>query len=188
MFLFFQLLVGCAKKDLNEIQTEASYVQKSYAASDLAAELSIVQFTNILKNIYPTLKITYPKDVSIVTLLPSDIKPDARFSKFNNWFSIKITRSANSDQWGSSMVEIYNQESYEATKDLALSHCKNIWGHIDNRVPPVIDELADLVKDQEKNGSDAMIQLIRYGYSFELDARRYKDGYPVVCMVATNTK
>jgi hypothetical protein len=53
------------------------------------------------------------------------------------------------------------------------------------RVPAVIDELAKRIDQYEKNGSSAMTQHIRYGYFFDLDARHYDEGYPVVCKFHT---
>lgn len=182
--LSLTLLVGCSKKDSNVTQPENPYIQKNYAASDPAVKLDMVQFTSILKNIYPALNITYPKNVSFVRLLPSDVNPDANFIQYNNWFSVKLIKNDKNDLWSGMLTEVYSEESYEASKALAFNNCKKIWGHIDNRVPTVIDELQDRINSNETYGKKDMVQHVRYGYLFILDVSHYDSGYPVSCTIA----
>ncbi|ADX03006.1 hypothetical protein [Acinetobacter baumannii] len=179
------LLVGCSKQ--NQIQpAEPPYVKQSYSESDPAAKLSVVQFAGVVKSIYPEYQITYSKDVGEVKFLPSDVKPDAEFVRANNWYSIKVIRDSKTENWETLIVEVLNQNSYAESKAVAFHDCQKIFGNIDNRILTVIDELENRVEQNEKTGSSAFSSANRYGYTVNLDASHYNEGYPVSCIVNSN--
>lgn len=98
--------------------------------------------------------------------------------------SIKVTAPKNStNSWGTFNAEVYDTDSYEESKFMAFQACKEVWKNIDDRVPPVIDELSERIDEYEKDGSKPMTQHTRFGYTFILDARHYKDGYPIACQI-----
>lgn len=176
------LLAGCSAQ--NQPQPETPYLKQNYSESDPAAKLSMAQFVNVVKSIYPDYQITHSKDGGEVKFLPNDVKTDTKFEKNNNWYSIKIIHDSNSENWKGVVVEVFNKESYEQSKTVAFKDCQKIFGNIDNRVPTVLYELENNVKQNEENGTKSSPSVHRYGYTIHLDTNHYNEGYPVSCMVS----
>lgn len=193
LLLIVVLLAACSKQELpasgsGESSKIVSYVNKHYADNDPAARLNFIQLSEITINNLPATQASYNADATEVKLLPKSTASDNKFEKFNDWYSVKIIRDADSENWKSFIVEVLNKQGYEQSKKASFNVCKDVWKNIDNRVPAVIDELALKIKDYEKsNTSPATIQ-VRYGYRFNLDASHFKDGYPVVCAIAYDKK
>nr|WP_298892211.1 hypothetical protein [uncultured Acinetobacter sp.] len=165
-----------------ESQTLQPYEKKSYSESDLSAQLSFIQLAAVAGATYPDFKVKNPDAKGIIQFLATDV--GEQFQQNQNWFSIKVIPRDNQKDWRSLMVEIYYQNSYEESKKFTFDACKVIWSNIDDRVPPLIDELADRLVKYENENSAAQTIHTRYGYTIGLDASRWQDGYPVVCFVA----
>lgn len=171
------LLAGCSTQ--KQPQSEPPYVKQNYSESDPAAKLSISQFANVVKSIYPAYQISHSNDGGEVKFLPNDVKADTKFVPNNNWYSIKIIKEPNTENWKGLVVEVLNKESFEQSKAVAAKDCQKIFGNIDNRVPAVLYDL----ENQLNQGSKTSISSHQYGYTFQIDASHYKEGYPVTCMV-----
>lgn len=174
----FLFLAGCSTQ--KQPQSEPPYVKQNYSESDPAAKLSVSQFAGVVKSIYPAYQISHSKDGSEVKFLPNDVKADTKFVPNNNWYSIKIIKEPNTENWKGLIVEVFNKGSFEESKAVAAKDCQKIFGNIDNRVPAVLYDL-----DNRLNQSpNASISNRQYGYTFYLDASHYNQGYPVTCMVS----
>lgn len=171
------LLAGCSTQ--KQPQSEPPYVKQNYSESDPTAKLSVSQFANVVKSIYPAYQISHSNDGGEVKFLPNDVKADTKFVPNNNWYSIKIIKEPNTENWKGLVVEVLNKESFEHSKTVAARDCQKIFGNIDNRVPAVLYDL----ENQLNQGSISSISSHQYGYTFQLDASHYKEGYPVTCMV-----
>ncbi|EPL7761130.1 hypothetical protein PGK01_00150 [Acinetobacter baumannii] len=171
------LLAGCSTQ--KQPQSEPPYVKQNYSESDPAAKLSVSQFANVVKSIYPAYQISHSSDGGEVKFLPNDVKADTKFVPNNNWYSIKIIKEPNTENWKGLVVEVLNKESFEQSKTVAAKDCQKIFGNIDNRVPAVLYDL----ENHLNQGSKTSISSHQYGYTFQLDASHYKEGYPVTCMV-----
>ena len=175
------LLAGCSTQ--KQPQSEPPYVKQNYSESDPAAKLSVSQFANVVKSIYPAYQISHSNDGGEVRFLPNDVKADTKFVPNNNWYSIKIIKDSNTENWKGLVVEVFNKESYEQSKTVAFKDCQRILGNIDNRVPTVIYELEDRINKTETESSKNLSSVHRYGYTVYYDASHYNEGYPVSCMV-----
>ncbi|EHU1483071.1 hypothetical protein A1Z73_RS13455 [Acinetobacter baumannii] len=174
----FLLLAGCSTQ--KQPQSEPPYVKQNYSESDPAAKLSVSQFTGVVKSIYPAYQISHSNDGGEVKFLPNDVKADTKFVPNNNWYSIKIIKEPNTENWKGLIVEVFNKGSFEESKAVAAKDCQKIFGNIDNRVPTVLYDLENRL-NQSPNAS---ISNRQYGYTFHLDASHYIQGYPVTCMVS----
>lgn len=192
LFLSVILLSACNKQDAPSVEpskaTIIPYVNKNYVESDPVAQLDFVQFAQVAINSLPDARASYNPNATEVRLLPKNIPSDSKFKAFENWYSIKIIRNIDSVDWNNFLVEIRDNQGYEQSKSAAFNACKDVWKNIDNRVPPVIDELVGRIKEYENSGSSAMTQHIRYGYFFDLDASHFNDGYPVSCSISYDKK
>ncbi|EPX9507719.1 hypothetical protein ACW6FS_003962, partial [Acinetobacter baumannii] len=99
----FLLLAGCSTQ--KQPQSESPYVKQNYSESDPAAKLSVSQFTGVIKSIYPAYQISYSNDGGEVKFLPNDVKADTKFVPNNNWYSIKIIKEPNTENWKGLIVE-----------------------------------------------------------------------------------
>lgn len=183
------LLAGCTAKEAQKADVSASaeivpYVNKNYSESDSAAKIDFVQLTQIAIKNLSSMQVGYNPDATEVKFLPSDVPSDVKFVSSTDWQSVKILRNNDSEIWKSFIVEVFDRNGYEQSKTTSFKICKDIWKDIDNRVPPVIDELATRINEYEKTGKSSSTQHIRYGYLFNLDSSHFKDGYPVVCAIA----
>lgn len=174
----FLLLAGCSTQ--KQPQSEPPYVKQNYSESDPAAKLSVSQFTGVVKSIYPAYQISHSNDGGEVKFLPNDVKADTKFVPNNNWYSIKIIKEPNTENWKGLIVEVFNKGSFEESKAVAAKDCQKIFGNIDNRVPAVLYDLENRL-NQSPNAS---ISNRQYVYTFHLDASHYNQGYPVTCMVS----
>ncbi len=174
----FLLLAGCSTQ--KQPQSEPPYVKQNYSETDPAAKLSVSQFTGVVKSIYPAYQISHSNDGGEVKFLPNDVKADTKFVPNNNWYSIKIIKEPNTENWKGLIVEVFNKGSFEESKAVAAKDCQKIFGNIDNRVPAVLYDLENRL-NQSPNAS---ISNRQYGYTFHLDASHYNQGYPVTCMVS----
>lgn len=172
------LLAGCSTQ--KQPQSETPYVKQNYSESDPAAKLSVSQFANVVKSIYPAYQLSHSNDGGEVRFLPNDVKADTKFVPNNNWYSIKIIKEPNTESWKGLVVEVFNKGSFEESKTVAAKDCQKIFGNIDNRVPTVLYDL----ENQLNQGSRTSISGHQYGYTFQLDASHYNEGYPVSCMVS----
>lgn len=183
------LLVGCNAQEAQKLETSAQseivpYVNQNYSESDSAAKIDFVQLTQVAIENLSSMQVGYNPDATEVKFLSKDEPSDAKFVPSQDWQSVKILRNKDSEIWKSFIVEIFNPNGYEQSKTTSFNICKEIWANVDNRVPPVIDELAARINEYDKAGSVPLTQHIRYGYFFDLDASHYKDGYPIVCAIA----
>ena len=188
LLLSVMLLSACDKQDAPSVEpskaTLIPYVKKDYAESDPPAQINFVQIAQVAINSFPDVQATFNSNATEVKLLSKSVHSDSKFKTNEDWYSIKITRNVDSENWINFLVEIRDNKGYKQSKTAAFDACKFVWKNIDNRVPAVIDELAKRIDQYEKNGSSAMTQHIRYGYFFDLDARHYDEGYPVVCAIS----
>jgi hypothetical protein len=181
LWLGVPLLNGCGGNS-QKIVTEP-YVKKE-TSGDAPVALSFAQLLGVTEKILPnTLTMTDVADEHLVQFKAKNLSSD--FKKFNAWSSIKVIRSENDPtQWDYFLVEIHDTQSYDIAKLKAFQLCKEVWQHIDDRVPRAIDELAQLLVNYEKQAISAKTSQLRYGYVFDLDASHYHEGYPVVCGIA----
>ncbi|MCF8999279.1 hypothetical protein [Acinetobacter nectaris] len=196
------LLVGCSKQDssnqmtgfeqanaeLNVKETLSSVEQKqklagTYSNNDPAVRLSSLEMVAILKTLYPTFALESMTEKQRFQMTASDTGKVKPFQPFHDWVSIKVIYREPNQNLHHIAVEIYDQASYKESKQKTFDMCKNIWKGIDARIPEVIDELSDRIKNYEKSDSLAMTSYTRYGYLFSLDASHYRDGYPVACNI-----
>lgn len=187
------LLVGCTAQEAQKVETSAPseiipYVNKNYTESDSAAKIDFVQLTQVAIKNLSSMQVGYNSDATEVKFLSNDVPSDVKFVPSKDWQSVKILRNKDSEIWKSFIVEVFDLNGYEQSKTTSFNICKDIWKDIDNRVPPVIDELATRINEYEKAGSTPVTQHIRYGYFFDLDASHYNDGYPIVCSIAYDKK
>jgi len=184
-------LVGCSEKNAPKAEpSEAAeivpYVKKNYTESDPSAQLNFVQLAQIAINSLPAAQATYNQDATEVKFVPKGAQENSTFIPFHDWYSIKIIRKSDSENWDNFLVEVFNKQGYEQSKIAAFNACKDVWKNIDNRLPLAIDELSQNVNDYEKQNSKAATQQMRYGYWINLDASHYKEGYPIVCQIAVS--
>lgn len=183
-------VIDNSPQPMEDVQNALDFVQKqkemaiTYKASDPVVRLDMLKFSAIVRTIYPNYGVKNDIGTNgIFQFTASDNGQFVPFHRFDDWISIKLSKNKSNDNLSFMSVELYNKKSYEDSKRDAFELCKNIWSNIDHRVPAVIDELADRLVKYENSGSSAMTQHIRYGYRFDLDARHYYEGYPVVCGV-----
>ncbi|MFM6904747.1 MAG: hypothetical protein ACKOUU_01530 [Acinetobacter tjernbergiae] len=187
------LLAACNKQDEPSVEpskaTIIPYVKKHHAKSDPPAQLDFLQLVQVVISSFPNAQASYNSNATELRLLSKHIPSDSKFKTYENWYSIKITRNIDSENWSNFLVEIRDNQSYEQSKIDAFNACKNVWRNIDHRVPTVINELAGRINKYGKNSSSATAQhIIRYGYLFNLDASHFNDGYPVSCSISYNNK
>ncbi|ENW79756.1 hypothetical protein F909_02859 [Acinetobacter sp. ANC 3929] len=183
------LLAACSKQELPKTDTQdgreiKSYINKHYGENEPAAQIDFLQLTEVAINSLPHAQASYNANATEVKFLPKNTASDSKFEKFNDWYSVKIIRDADSEKWESFLVEVLDKQGYEQSKKASFNACKDVWKNIDNRVPAIIDELAAKIEGYEKSDSTAATIQVRNGYRFNLDASHFKDGYPVVCAIA----
>ncbi|MCH7305449.1 hypothetical protein MMP74_13860 [Acinetobacter sp. NIPH 1869] len=193
LLLSVVFLIACTKQDLPKPETADNtkivpYANKHYTNSDPVAHLDFIQFAQVVINTLSKAQASYNSDATEVKLLPKGTPSDSRFETFNDWYSVKILRNADSENWGSFLVEVYDSKGYEQSKDASFNACKEVWKNIDNRMPEVIDELSNKIKNYEDSGSSPETTQVRFGYWVHLNASHYKEGYPVVCQIAYDKK
>lgn len=193
------LLVGaCSKKEDQpqqsvEVQTDVQNVLASaeqikkhadtYTENDPAIHLSILETFALVKSLYPDMSNQHLAKQHLFQMTNSTNGKPTPFHQFEDWKSVKGLYGESDQKLQALTVEVYNSTSYEKSKQEAFDTCKNIWKNIDGRIPNVIDEFVDRLKEYEQANSSATTNRIRYGYMFLLDASHYKDGYPVVCNI-----
>lgn len=183
------LLGACSKQELPKTDDQdgskiKSYINKHYGENDPAAVIDFIQLAEVTIKSLPNAQASYNPNATEVKLLPNSTPSDSKFEKFNDWYSVKIIRDADSVKWKSFLVEVLDKQGYVQSKKAAFSACKDVWKNIDNRVPAVIDELAAKIEGYEKSESTAATIQVRNGYRFNLDASHFQEGYPVVCAIA----
>ena len=167
-----------SSQPMHDVQNALDFAQQqkelasTYKASDPEVQMGMLEFSAIVRALYPNYGIKNDIGTNgIFQFTASDNGQFVPFHRFDNWISIKLSKNKSNDNLNFMSVELYNKKSYQDSKRDAFELCKEIWSNIDHRVPVVIDELADRLVKYENSGSSAMTQHIRYGYSFDLDAR-----------------
>lgn len=195
-------LAGCSKQDDSKQMTSfekaneefnvkktlssMEQIQKragTYTEDDPAVRLNAFEMLAILQSLYPQFALESMAEKQKLQMTVSDTGKVKPFLAFHDWVSIKTSYTEPNQKLDYVMIELYDKESYQIAKQNTFDMCKNIWKHIDARIPSVIDELSNRIENYEKNNSSAMTSYIRYGYLFSIDASHYKDGYPIVCTI-----
>jgi hypothetical protein len=148
------LLAACNKQDEPSAEpakaTIIPYVKKHHAKSDPPAQLDFLQLVQVVISSFPNAQASYNGNATELRLLSKRIPSDSKFKTYENWYSIKITRNIDSENWSNFLVEIRDNQSYEQSKTDAFNACKDVWRNIDHRVPTVINELAVELINMEK--------------------------------------
>ena len=172
--------------DVQNALTSAEQLKKragTYTENNPAIHLNILEAFALVKSLYPDMPDQHLATKHIFQMTTSSNGKPTSFHKFEDWKSIKGLYGESDQKLQALTVEVYDSTSYEKSKQEAFDACKNIWKNIDGRIPNVIDELADHLKEYEQTNSSSITNRTRYGYMFLLDASHYQDGYPVVCTI-----
>lgn len=178
----------------DQVSNSLAFAQKqkdlanTYSETDPAVILNILDTFAITKSLYPNMAEQEFSQKHMFQMTNSSNGKITPFKVYQNWESIKAVYTEPNQVLKHIGVEVYEENSYKEAKQKTFDMCKNIWRNIDNRIPPVIDELADRINKYEDQGSSAMTSHIRYGYLISLDASHYVDGYPVACNIGYEKK
>ncbi len=156
----------------------------TYSQTDPAVSLNMLNTVAVVRSLYSNFPAHFVEQDNMFQTTESIDEKVTPFNRFNDWKSIKVFNNKTDQNLNHTLVEVYDQRSYQQSKKETFDLCKNIWSNIDHRVPDVIDELELNLKKREQQNLSAVITQVKYGYRYHLDASHYLDGYPVVCSIA----